>query len=168
MTDDFLENWYFDHYGSAELMELVDVSNGNGYEEALAEIEIKLETLGQQITSPGANVDAIASEITELHQQRRDTLARSESPVVQQWVPTGRTAAEAWKEADNDEQVRMIKRRMRVVLWPARGYENDRTEDWKAKDSSVFRTVAREGRYEVQEREIVFARPYPVTLEPGD
>lgn len=80
---------------------------GEPHGDELAAIEVELQRAGARMADPSADVAAIVEQITALRARREALAAMPAEPIVRA-VPTGRTFAEEWEQADDRERRELL------------------------------------------------------------
>ncbi|MEV6416370.1 recombinase family protein [Kribbella sp. NPDC051718] len=104
MKADVLEAWvtarFLEQFGPREVMrhveELPDIA-------ALAEVEAAISATAAKMTNDDADVSALASQLAALKERRAELKSRPAVRVVK-LVPTGRTFAQTWEAASEEER----------------------------------------------------------------
>lgn len=100
VVEEFLAGW-----GDAPRMHRVETADAGGAEEAASLREAIRHKQAAMIDADEAAYDALVEDVRGLRARLRAAEARQ--PVLQwSWEPTGQTYADAWREADGDEEAR--------------------------------------------------------------
>lgn len=119
MLEERIAKEYLEIFGKFEFIEVRESSRDAA---ELAQIQQAIIDAAADMAAPGADIQALAAQLTALH-TRREQLEADPAEIVREHVATGETLAEAWAKRNGDVQGRrkLLRKALlgRIVVKPA-------------------------------------------------